>query len=107
MKKILETLLVSVVTIFGMGMIGCPLSTSFATLIAYVGFTYIVDEAVNHIKEKSMPVLLEWLTYSFALIATFLCPAGIMYSKIYVFIFGLIFVVASLVCNVINKKRLN
>lgn len=107
MKKVIESLIVAVVTIFGMGMVGCPLSTTLAALTAYVFFFYVVDKVIDHIKEKRIPTVLEGITYGCAFLVSFLGPAGIMYSKIYVVIVALALAVVVATCNYINKKRLN
>lgn len=105
MKDFIENLISVVATMLIVVCFGIAMPTTLAILVAFVLTRHLVGIIVDHIKEKKMPSIVQWVQYSLELVTVVLVVCGINYTSVYCLIFGLVAAVAALVCSVISNKK--
>ena len=105
MKDFIENLISVVATMLIVVCFGIAMPTTLAILVAFVLVRHLVGIIVDHIKEKKMPSIVQWVQYALELVTVVLVVCGINYTSVYCLIFGLVTAVAALVCSVISNKK--
>lgn len=105
MKDFIENLISVVATMLIVVCFGIAMPTTLAILVAFVLTRHLVGIIVDHVKEKKMPSIVQWVQYSLELVTIVLVVCGINYTSVYCLIFGLVAAVAALVCSVISNKK--
>lgn len=105
MKDFIENLISVVATMLIVVCFGIAMPTTLAILVAFVLTRHLVGIIVDHVKEKKMPSIVQWVQYSLELVTVVLVVCGINYTSVYCLIFGLVAAVAALVCSVISNKK--
>lgn len=107
MKEFIGKLVALAATLLIVACFGIPMTTILAVLIAYVLVDHLIDIVVKHIKEKTMPAIVQWVQYGFEVITVALVVCGINYANMYCLIFGMIAAIIALVCSIVyhNKNK--
>lgn len=85
--------------------VGIPLVASGATLFVWGLSTYLIEVAVEKIKAKQMPNVMEWITYALVFVALILGEIGLFYTNIYVFLVALLLLIVAVILIIVEKKR--
>lgn len=106
MKDCIFKLVAVIVTMFAGFVVAIPMTSTLAVLIAYVIVEHLVNHAYSHIKEKVFPNVYEWVEYGCQTVAFILLVAGFYYNSLYTIIFGIVFLVASIISVLIKNKKI-
>ena len=82
MKNIISNLISAAATSIVVMIFGIPMLTALAVMVAFLLMKKIVEVIYEHISEKKMPSISQWVEYSLLLVAFILIVCGINYSSI-------------------------
>ena len=105
--KIVAKLIAILLTVVLVSLVTLGVTTTVATMLSFLGFAFLGDKIVLHVKDKRMPKIIEWIDYSCILIANILLIAGLRYHSMACLITSIVFYVLWLICDFINKSATN
>ena len=104
-KNILSYLITLVLTVLITAALAIPMTTSIAVLVAMIFVRLLVNALFTHISEKRMPKIIEWIEYTFELVALVLFACGFAYTSTYCLIFAVIAAIITLICAIMDNKK--
>lgn len=98
-------LIAAVITILLVSIVTMNIAIPVATLITYLGYAYLTERVISHIKDKKMPSVLQWIGYALIFVANALVIVGLNYHSVICLIIALISYISSLVCGYFDRKN--
>lgn len=105
MKNIISNLISAAATSIVVMIFGIPMLTALAVMVAFLLMKKIVEVIYEHVSEKKMPSISQWVEYSLLLVAFILIVCGINYSSIVCVIIGAISLIGSFSAEYFGHKK--
>ena len=106
MKEFFENIIAVVVTMLIVACVGIGLPTTLAVLIAFVFIRHLLGTVVDHVKDKKMPAVMQWVQYGLEFVTLILVICGVNYTSLWCLIVGLITAAGALVCSILYSKKI-
>lgn len=103
-KNIVQYLISIVLTVIITACLAIPMTTTFGVIVSLILVQLLVGAACDHIVDKTMPKIVQWVQYGLELVSLILFACGFAYTNTYCLIFAIIALVIALICAVLARK---
>lgn len=105
MKNIVQYLASIVITVLITACLAIPMTTTLGVLVTLILVQLLINAAADHLKNKQMPSIVEWVQYAFEVVALILFACGFAYTSTYCLIFAIIAAIIALICAIVSNKK--
>lgn len=103
--KIIANVIAGVATIIIVALVTLNFTVPLVSVYTFACFLFMANNIIEHIKDKKMPIVTEWIAYIAVILSTIFLSTSMYYRSVTCLVLALIAYVVFFVCMYLRKKQ--